>query len=157
MSNFKVILRTELAGLGSVGDVVTVKRGYARNYLLPKKMAARPTKENIQAVEAERHEIQMELERLLSVAQQRAKAVDGVVITLERNAKEDGSLFGAVGATDIVNELSAQGHEVKRAEVLFTQGEIKSTGEFVVSLRFHSKVTLDLPINVIAIAEEAES
>jgi large subunit ribosomal protein L9 len=133
-----------------VGDVVAVKRGYARNYLFPKKMAARLTKENLEAVEVERHEILAEQERLLSVAQQRAKTLDGVSIALSRIAKEDGSLFGAVGATDIVNELSAQGHEVKRAEVLFTQGEIKSTGEFAVSLRFHPKLTLELPVKVTA-------
>ena len=155
MSQMQVILRTKIIGLGSVGDVVSVKRGYARNYLLPNKMAVRNDKANLAAVMAEREHIQAELDRVLASAKTRAEGFSGATLHLARNAKEDGvSLFGAISATDVVGCLAEQDLEAKRTEVLFSAGEIKTVGEHVISIRFHPEVVLELPLSVAALTEE---
>lgn len=154
MSQIQVILRTKIIGLGTVGDVVSVKRGYARNYLLPNKMAVRNDKDNLAQVMADREQIQAELDNLLVSAQTRAERFNGVTLNLTRNVREDQvSLFGAISATEVVDSLVEQSLEAKRTEVLFSSGEIKTVGEHSVSLRFHPEVTVVLSVTVEPIEE----
>jgi large subunit ribosomal protein L9 len=142
----EIILMDKVSNLGNLGDVVNVKPGYARNYLIPQGMAKRASKVNM----AEFAEKKAELERVaaekLSVAQARAAKLEGFVLQLAQKAGVDGRLFGSVGNADIAAGLQAQGHEIVKAEVRLPEGPFKMIGEYSVSLALHTDVLVDIQI-----------
>lgn len=144
----EIILMDKVANLGNLGDVVKVKQGYARNYLIPQGMAKRATKTNI----AEFAQKKAELERIagekLAAAQARAAKLEGFVLQLAQKAGVDGRLFGSVGNVDIAEGLQAQGHEVSKSEVRLPEGPFKMIGEYEVTLALHTDVTVDIKVVV---------
>src|SRR5688572_7794925 len=152
-NNVKLLLKESIKNVGRVGDVVEVSPGYARNYLLPRDLAVQPTPNNVRKIEARKQEIErMERERR---EQQAAliKQLEGVEVTLERRANEQGHLYGAVSATEIARALQAQGFNINPDDVLLP-GRIDHIDTFVVRVQFAEDLATDVKLWV---APDAES
>ena len=145
-----IILLERIGRLGTLGDEVTVKNGFARNYLLPTGKAVRVTKENREAFEARRAELETAAGEKLAAAETRAAALEGVSTTLRVRASEEGKLFGSVGTVEIARALTDQGHEVSKAEVSLPEGAIRDIGEHEVEIQFHVGVSATVGVNVVA-------
>ena len=141
--------------LGSIGDLVKVKPGYGRNYLLPQGKAALATPENIKAIEARRAELEKVAAEELSKAQERAKAFDNLSVVIQANAGAEGKLFGSVGPVDIVEALAAVQVEAERAEIRMADGPIQEVGDFTVGIHLHSEVNVEIAVKVVGEAGEA--
>lgn len=147
----QVILLDKVAQLGSVGDQVTVKAGFARNFLIPQGKAVMATAANIAHFEARRAELEAKAAASLAAAQARAAAaanLSSIVITSK--AGDDGRLFGSVGARDIAEAVSAAGVEVTKAEVRLPEGALRTTGEHEVKLHLHAEVNATVTINIVS-------
>ena len=145
-----VILLDKVENLGDIGDLVTVKPGYGRNYLLPQGKAALATREKIAEVEARRAELEKAAAADLAAAKDRAKLIDGMELVIPANAGEEGKLFGSVGPIDICEAFSKVGVEVERAEVRMPDGPIHEIGEFDLGLHLHADVNVDFKVKVVA-------
>ena len=145
----QVILLEKVANLGDLGDQVKVRAGYGRNFLIPQKKAVAATKSNIEMFEARRAELEQAAAATLAAAQARAGEIQAVgTITLVHNAGEEGKLFGSVGPGEIAEALTAAGAAVEKREVIMPEGPIHSLGQFVVQVRTHSDVMLDVTVVV---------
>jgi large subunit ribosomal protein L9 len=149
----EVILRDDIDKLGNRGDVIKVADGYARNFLIPKKLAVAASESNKKIVEQERQAHLRKDAKLQTEAQDLGRMLAGVNITITQRAGEEGQLFGSVTSTDIANALERQGYTIDRRKVQL-DAPIKHTGEFKVPVRLHSQVTVEIPVNVVA--ESAE-
>ena len=145
----QVILMERLANLGNLGDVVKVKDGYARNYLIPKGKAKRATDENLKAFEARRAELEKAQAAALAQAQERGAKLDGQTLRITQKAGVDGRLFGSVTNYDIVNALKAMGHEVERSQVRMPTGALKQVGEYPIQIALHTDVVVTITVSVI--------
>src|SRR5438105_13243525 len=147
MANVKLLLKESIKHVGKVGDVVEVSAGYARNYLLPKDLAVEPTANNVKKIEARRKEIErLEAEKRAQQAELIAK-LQGVEVTLERRANEQGHLFGSVSATDIAKSLQAQGYEVDPDDVLLP-GKLDQINNYTVRVKFAEDLETELKVRV---------
>ena len=146
----QVILLEKVANLGNLGDVVKVKDGYARNFLIPTKQARRATEAAIKEFEARRAELEKSAAEKLAAAQAVGEKLAGKTITIAQKAGVDGRLFGSVGNGDIAEALQAQGFEVNKAEVRLPEGPFKALGEYEVSLGLHSDVAATIKLTVVA-------
>ena len=146
----QVILLEKVANLGNLGDVVKVKDGYARNFLIPQGMAKRANKANIAAFAERKAELEKQSAEKLAVAQARAEKLAGIAITIAQKAGVDGRLFGSINNADLAGALAAQGMEVAKAEVRLPEGPFKAVGEYPVTLSLHSDVTCDITVTVVA-------
>ncbi|MCK3654494.1 50S ribosomal protein L9 [Pasteurellaceae bacterium Macca] len=147
----QVILLDKVAHLGSVGDQVTVKSGYARNFLIPQGKAVMATAANVAHFEARRAELEAKAAESLSAAQARAAAVANLgAVVITSKAGDDGRLFGSVGARDIADAVSAAGVAITKAEVRLAEGALRTTGEHEVKLHLHAEVNAIVTINVVA-------
>jgi large subunit ribosomal protein L9 len=144
----QVILMEKLANLGNLGDVVKVKDGYARNYLIPKGKAKRATEENLKAFEIRRAELEKTQAAALAQAQERGAKLDGLVLKVSQKAGVDGRLFGSVTNYDIVEALKVQGHEVERAQVRMPEGALKQVGEYPMQIALHADVVVTITVTV---------
>ena len=144
-----VILLEPMSNLGDLGDEVSVKAGFARNYLLPQGKAVRATAENRTVFEERRAELQRAAEDRLNQAKGRAAQLEGVTVSIVVKAGEEGKLYGSVGTQDIADALVAQGAEVQKAEVRLPEGVIRSLGEYQVAIQLHSDVTVEVPVEVV--------
>ena len=151
----KVVLLERVENLGAIGDVVTVKDGFARNFLLPREKALRATSKNLEKFELDRVAIEARNERNKSDAGTIASKIDGQVYVLIRQAGETGQLYGSVGGRDVVDAIQANGGKVERSQVVLNT-PIKSLGLHVVPVRLHAEVAASVTINVARSAEEAE-
>jgi len=148
----EVILLDKIAKLGGLGDKVTVKSGYARNYLLPQGKAVFASKENVERFEARRAELEKKLAEQLSAAQARADKLTALKeVTIASKAGEEGKLFGSIGTRDIADAITEAGVEMTKAEVRLPLGTIREVGEFDIVLHLHNDI--DTEIKVIVIAE----
>ena len=145
-----IILLERIGRLGTLGDEVAVKNGFARNYLIPTGKAVRVTKENRKAFEARRAELETAAGEKLAAAETRAAALEGVSTTLRVRASEEGKLFGSVGTVEIARALTDQGHEVSKAEVSLPEGAIRNIGEHEVEIQLHVGVSATVGVNVVA-------
>ena len=145
-----VILLEKVENLGDIGDMVNVKPGYGRNYLLPQGKAALATKANLAEVEARRAELEKVAAADLASAKDRAKLVDGMELVIPANAGEEGKLFGSVGPIDVVDAFSKVGVEVERAEVRMPDGPIHELGDFQIGLHLHADINVDINVKVVA-------
>ena len=145
----QVILMEKLANLGNIGDVVKVKDGYARNYLIPQGKAKRATDENLKAFEARRAELEKAQAAALTQAQERGAKLDGFALKIAQKAGVDGRLFGSVTNYDIVDALKAQGHEVERSQVRMPTGALKQVGEYPLQIALHTDVVVTITVSVI--------
>jgi large subunit ribosomal protein L9 len=148
----EIILMDKVANLGNLGDVVNVKHGYARNYLIPQGMAKRATKINVAAFEERKAELEKVAAEKLASAQARADKLNGISVKISQKAGVDGRLFGSITNIDIAAALTAQGFEVAKAEVRMPDGPFKAVGEYSVTLSLHTDVTTD--VNVVVVGEQ---
>ena len=149
----KVILTEEIRGLGTRGDVVTVKDGYARNYLIPKNLAQEATKGNLNAIEHQRRKWALLAQEEKAAAQKQADAVKGVKIQIEKRVGEHGHLFGSVTAKEIADALLEKGIEVDKRRIELAQ-PIKNIGMHDVDVRLHRDVTASIQVEVVAMGVE---
>ncbi len=148
----EVILLDKIAKLGGLGDKVSVKSGYARNYLLPQGKAVFASKENVERFEARRTELEKQLVDVLTAAQTRADKLSAITeITIASKAGEEGKLFGSIGTRDIADAVTEAGVAVTKAEVRLPLGTIRETGEFDIAIHLHNEV--DTTIKLVVIAE----
>ncbi len=145
----QVILMEKMANLGNLGDVVKVKDGFARNYLIPQGKAKRATDENLKAFEVRRVELEKAQAETLARSQERGAKLDGLTIQVSQKAGVDGRLFGSVTNYDIVEALKAQGHEVERAQVRMPAGPIKQVGDTPLQIALHSDVVVTITVSVL--------
>jgi large subunit ribosomal protein L9 len=145
----QVILMEKLANLGDLGEVVKVKDGYARNYLIPHGKAKRATEANIKAFEARRVELEKAQADALGRAQERGAKLDGLTVQIVQKAGVDGRLFGSVTNYDIVEALTKQGHEVERSQVRMPDGPLKQVGDYKLQIALHPDVIVAVNVAVL--------
>lgn len=145
----QVILMDKVANLGNLGDVVKVKNGYARNYLVPKGFAKRATAENMKVFEARRAELERISAERLAGAQAKAAKLEGLVVEIVRKAGVDGRLFGSVSTADIAEALTAKGIEIEKSMVRMPGSLLKAIGEFVLEVAPHTDVVTKVTVQVI--------
>ncbi|XOV86029.1 MAG: 50S ribosomal protein L9 [Pseudomonadota bacterium] len=146
----EVILLEKVVNLGDLGDQVTVKAGFGRNYLIPQQKAVPATKQNIAEFEVRRAELERLEKEKLAEAQKRADKVNALDVTISAKAGEEGKLFGSITVRDIVEAAEKQGVEIDKSEVLLPEGPIRSLGEFEIDVQLHAEVTATIRIGVIA-------
>jgi large subunit ribosomal protein L9 len=145
----QIILMEKVINVGQLGDVVKVKNGYARNFLIPQGKAKRATPANMAEFEARRAEIEAAEKARLAEAQARGEKLVGLTVQIVQKAGVDGKLFGSVTNADIAAALAAQGFEVEKAQVRIQEGHIKQLGDHPVSIVLHTDVAADITVSVL--------
>jgi large subunit ribosomal protein L9 len=153
MATVKLLLKESIKNVGRVGDVVEVSPGYARNYLLPRDLAVHPTPGNVKKIEERRKEIEKQERDRREQQEAMIKRLEGVEVTLERRANEQGHLFGSVTATDIAKALQAQGYNVQPDDVLLP-GRLDQISNYTVRVQFAEDLSTEIKVWV---APDAES
>jgi large subunit ribosomal protein L9 len=146
----QIILLEKVGNLGNLGDIVKVKDGYGRNFLIPQGKAKRATEANKAEIAARRIELEKQQAVILAAAQARGEKLASFVITLAQKAGVDGRLFGSVTNGDIAESLVAQGFEVTKALVRMPNGPLKTIGDHVVTVALHHDVVVDITVTVVA-------
>jgi large subunit ribosomal protein L9 len=154
MASTTILLREDIEALGGRGEIVKVKAGYARNYLLPKGLATLATKGNVKQIEQEREALLKRAAEERSTAEAQKEQMGTIELTFERLAGEGGTLFGSVTSMDIATALQDKGYEIDRRKIALKDA-IKETGEYTVKVKLHRDVTLDVPVHVKAEGGEA--
>lgn len=145
----QVILMEKVVNLGSLGDVVKVRDGYARNFLIPQGKAKRVTPENMAEFEKRRAELEKQQAEKLTAAQEKAAKLEGMMVQITRKAGVDGRLFGSVTNFDIAEALKEQGIEVERADIRMPEGPLKLIGDAQVQIVLHSDVVAGITVSVL--------
>ena len=145
-----VILLEPLSNLGDLGDEVSVKAGFARNFLLPQGKAVRATDENREVFEGRRVDLERAANERLGTAEQRGGKLEGIELTIVVKAGEEGKLYGSVGTQDIATALAEQGADIQKSEIRLPEGVIRAIGEYVVDVQLHSDITVQVPLSVVA-------
>ena len=145
----QVILLEKVGNLGNLGDVVKVKDGYARNFLIPQGKAKRATEANLKAFEVRRAELEKAQSDNLAKAQERGAKLDSLTLQIVQKAGVDGRLFGSVTNYDIVEALKAQGHEVERSMIRMPAGPIKQVGDVHLQVQLHTDVVVTINVSVL--------
>jgi large subunit ribosomal protein L9 len=145
----QVILLDKVGKLGNLGDVVKVKDGYARNYLIPTGRASRATPANIEAFAAQKAELERRAAEKLADAQARAAKLEGFMVQITQAAGVDGRLFGSVTNADIAEALKASGFAVSKAEIRMPEGPFKAVGDYPVVVALHHDVTANITVSVL--------
>jgi large subunit ribosomal protein L9 len=158
MATTNILLRDDIENVGGRGEIVKVKAGYARNYLIPRGLALLATKGNVKQVEGERSALLRKAATEKATADAQAEQMKDISLTFERKAGEGGTLFGSVTSMDIADAIKAKGYEIDRRKIVLKDA-IKETGNYTVNIKLHREVTLPVPVTVSAegaIAEPAE-
>lgn len=145
----QIILMEKVVNLGQLGDVVKVKNGYARNFLIPQGKAKRATPAAVAEFEAKRAELEKTQADVLADAEGRAARLEGLMIQITQKAGVDGKLFGSVTNADIEEALKAQGFEVERSMIRMPQGSLKQVGDHPVTIALHSDVLANIVVSVL--------
>ena len=145
----QVILLEKVVNLGALGDVVKVKDGYARNYLLPQGKAKRATAESLAEFEKKRGDLERVQSEALAAAQEKGAKLEGLMIQITQKAGVDGRLFGSVTTFDIVEALKGQGFEVERSMIRLPQGPLKTVGDHAIGIALHTDVLVHVKISVL--------
>ena len=146
----EVILLSKVDNLGELGDKVTVRPGFARNYLIPQGIAKFATAENIAEFEARRAELEAQESAALEEAEKRKEQLQGIKLTIAAKEAGEGKLFGSVSNVDVVEALNAQGHQVEKREVRMPDGAFRNIGEYEVALHLHTDVNVTIAIEIVA-------
>ena len=146
----QIILLEKIANVGDLGDVVKVKQGYARNYLIPQGKAKRATPENLKSIEAKRADLEKAAGEKLVAAQALGAKLEGMAIQVTQKAGVDGRLFGSVTNMDIVEALKAQGVEIEKAMIRMPSGPLKQVGEYPLTVVLHTDVAAHISVSVCA-------
>jgi large subunit ribosomal protein L9 len=145
----QIILMEKVVNLGGLGDVVKVKDGFARNYLIPQGKAKRASDKNLKEFENRRSELEKKANEQLTGSQERAAKLEGMKIEIAQKAGADGRLFGSVTNADIAESLGKQGLTVKKAEIRMPTGTLKHIGEFPIVIQLHSDVLANIVVHVV--------
>jgi len=145
----QVILLEKVQNVGDLGQVVKVKPGFARNFLIPQGKAKRATPENIKLLEERRAELEKAAADKLALAQDQASKLEGITIQITQKAGVDGRLFGSVTNVDIVEALAGQGHEIEKAMIRMPAGPLKQVGEYPLTVALHADVTAQITVSVL--------
>lgn len=145
----QVILLEKIDNVGILGDLVDVKSGFARNFLLPQGKAELATPTNIEAFEQRRAELEKQEADSLADAQSRAAKLEGTVLTVTSRAGTEGKLFGSVGTDEIRQAAESAGHAVEKKEVRLPEGPLRSVGEHPVTLHLHTDINVEIMVNVV--------
>ncbi len=156
MGTTKILLREDIDNLGGRGEIVKVKAGYARNFLLPQGIATLASKGNVKQIELERSALLKKSATEKSTAEAQAEQMKDIALTFERKAGEGGTLFGSVTTMDIADALKAKGYEIDRRKINL-KDTIKETGDFTANVRLHREVMLNIPVTVTAEGGAANS
>ena len=145
----QIILLEQVANLGTLGDVVNVKNGYARNFLIPQGKAKRATEANLKEFEVRRAELEAKQAEILADAKVRAEKLNEATVTIAQKAGVDGRLFGSVTNVDIAEAVTASGVAIKRFEVRLPNGQLKAIGEYDVEIALHHDVVVAIKVVVV--------
>ena len=145
----QVILMEKVGNLGNLGEIVKVKDGYARNYLIPQRMARRATQAAIEEFEAKRAELEKAAAEKLEAAKAQGEKMDGLTVQILQKSGVDGRLFGSVTNFDIAEALTKQGFDIHKPQVRLPEGPFKTVGDFPVSIALHSDVVADITVSVL--------
>ncbi len=145
----QIILMEKVVNLGQLGDVVKVRNGYARNFLIPKGKAKRATQAALAEFEAKRAELEKTQADVLAAAQAQAAKLDGLMVQISQKAGVDGKLFGSVTNADVEDALKAQGFAIERAMIRMPQGSLKQIGDYPVTIALHSDVLAHVVVSVL--------
>jgi large subunit ribosomal protein L9 len=145
----QIILLEKVVNVGNLGDVVKVKDGYARNFLIPQKLARRATKDAIAEFEVRRAELEKAAAAKLAAAQAQGEKMDGLTVQIAQKAGVDGRLFGSVTNADIAAVLTKQGFTVEKAQVRMPTGPLKMVGDHPVQVSLHTDVAVDVTVSVL--------
>lgn len=151
----QIILLEKIGGLGNLGDVVTVKNGYARNFLIPQAKAKRATEANLKEFEVRRAELEAKQAEVLADAKARQSKLDNQTITIAQKAGVDGRLFGSVTNADIADAICASGVEVAKSNIRLPSGPFKAVGEYEVEVGLHADAVAKITVAVVPSAEKA--
>jgi large subunit ribosomal protein L9 len=146
----EVILLESIARLGDLGDKVSVKSGYGRNYLIPQQKAVPATTENVEAFEARKAELQHQADDKLAQANARAENITALNLSLTSKAGEEGKLFGSITVRDIAEAAASEGVEIEKSEVRLPDGPLRELGDYEIDVHLHTEVNVVLKISVIA-------
>ncbi|HAS4414239.1 TPA: 50S ribosomal protein L9 [Vibrio cholerae] len=147
----QVILLDKIGNLGSLGDTVNVKSGYARNFLIPQGKAVMATKANVAMFESRRAELEAKVAEQLAAAQTRADQVNALeAVVIASKAGDEGKLFGSIGTRDIADAITAAGVKVSKSEVRLPEGALRNVGAYEVSVQLHSEVFAAAKVQVVA-------
>ena len=152
MAHKQILLREDIDNLGARGEIVRVKAGYARNYLLPRKLAVEATANNVKQIEGERAALAKREAKDRSSAELQAGQLSSLTLKFERRVGEAGVLYGSVTSMDIAHALKEQGYEIDRRRIVLRE-PIKRFGNYTVPVRLHRDVTLELPVSVLGEGE----
>jgi len=144
-----VILLERLRNLGDLGEEVSVRAGYARNFLIPQGKAVRATPENREVFEQRRADLEAVASKQLGEAEARAAKLEGLAVTIVVKAGEEGKLYGSVGTQDIADAINREGVEVARREVRLPEGVIRAVGDYDIDVQLHSDVTVSIKLSVL--------
>jgi len=145
-----VILLEKVHKLGGLGDKVSVKPGYGRNYLIPNGIAVSATPENIKIFEAKRSELEKAMAEKLSQSEKRKLVIEATMVTLAHKAGDEGKLFGSVGTLEIARAATKAGAEIAKHEVKLPNGALRQIGEYEIAIELYSEVTATLRLNIVA-------
>ncbi|MFW5443760.1 MAG: 50S ribosomal protein L9 [Methylococcaceae bacterium] len=146
----EVILLEKVANLGNLGDKVTIKAGYGRNYLVPQGKAVPATADKIKEFEARRAELEKAAEAKLSAAKKRGNALEKMEIVISHKAGDEGKLFGSVGTQNIADAITEAGEKVEKHEVRMPDGVIRQVGSYAIDINLHSDVVVTMSIGIAA-------
>lgn len=146
----QIILLEKVANLGSLGETVNVRPGYARNFLFPQGKAVPATKANVAEFEARRADLEAQAAAKLADAQSRAAKIEEIEVSVAVKAGDEGKLFGSLGTRDIADLVTQAGVEVAKSEVRLPEGPIRNLGEFDVAIQLHAEVMATLKLHVVA-------
>ena len=145
----EVILKEDIKNLGEIGDVVSVKPGYGRNFLVPQGKAVFATADNLKNLEQQKEELRKKQEGELSLLREKAQTFEGLKLTIEANVTEEGTLYGSIGTIDIVNAANEKGIELERSYINMPDGPIKMIGSHDVELLFHPEIQVIINVEVV--------
>ena len=145
----EVILKEDIKNLGEIGDVVSVKPGYGRNFLVPQGKAVFATADNLKNLEQQKEELRKKQEGELSLLREKAQTFEGLKLTIEANVTEEGTLYGSIGTIDIVNAAKEKGIELERSYINMPDGPIKTIGSHDLELLFHPEIQVVINVEVV--------
>lgn len=146
----EIILLEKIPNLGSLGDKVTVRPGYGRNFLIPQGKAVAATPEKIKQFEERRAELEKKAAEVLAAAESRAASIAAISVTIAHKAGDEGRLYGSIGTRDIADAATAQGIAVEKGEVRLPNGAIRQVGDYEIGIQLHGDVTAVLKLAVVA-------
>jgi len=146
----QIILLEKVTNLGALGDIVKVRDGFARNYLIPQGKAKRATRENLAEFEQRRAELEKAQNEHLTTAQEKAEKLEGLAVQIAQKAGVDGKLFGSVTNADIAEALKEKGFDIQKSAIRMPQGPLKNVGEHSLKVALHTDVVVTINVSVIA-------